>query len=879
MKTAFRKAVILSLLIFLFTPLFSQVLTKKGFIKAVQDADAFYYYDQDYENAAILYEPLVKSYPENYNLAAKLGICYLNIDGKKAEALKLLIKASASIVSYDKDYIEYGEKAPLDTYLYLAIAYHKNDSLQKAVLLYTNAKRKLGGTQLFRSDYIDKQIKDCRYAMEMQKKPLYVSTNLFIPWLSEYPGAYNPAISENDSVFVFTVKKEGKTRILCSYKKETWKKPTDITRQLGQNDGFYSNSITGNGKLLILYINDGGDGNLYYSLRKDSTWTKIKNLGKNINTIYWESHGFITPDGNTLYFTSNRPGGSGELDIWISEKDKDGSWKRPVNCGNVINTPYNETTPFYDNTTGSLLFSSEGNSTMGGYDVFRSEKRNGVWTKPVGLPYSFNSIDDNIFFIPETNKHGYLTSLYNEKNGTRDIYSLKAEDPADKTIRAEGTISLQDGMAVDPVQTQIKLFDQKTGALLKNISVSDSGSFKVVMKPGNFKVLITRIGDKTDTINLNVNKAAKTESKALIDTASFSFEIKPGDYQLFVNHVGYKTDTINLSIPSRFPGTYISINSSLIPEKVFNGDFLTIKNLLFDFDSYKLTEKSIATLEVLNSILLIYQELKIEVAGYTDSKGSTEYNTNLADRRAQAIIDYMVRSGISGSRFVKKAFGNSGFVALNTNPDGSDNPEGRKYNRRVTFGIINPQTGVTIRQDSYTPEHLRQPGSMKYSIVLLNTTDNVASDYFAKLKIDEFHLIRSVKKDSLIIYLIGIFYNKNDASKYLIYAKDKGFKEAYIVTQYDINSLSMSLISPETDNSIITGSKIYTIQLSASKTRLDMKQFEMIKGIKEISSKDGFYRYVSGEYGSFEKAKEALRSIQESGFAKAFIRQINSADN
>ena len=297
------------------------MLSKKGFIKAVQDADIFYYYDQNYDKAAEHYESLLKIYPENSNLLAKLGICYLNLDGKKVDALKLLSKASLNIVSNDKEYLEYGEKAPLDTYLYLAVAYHQNDSLQKALSLYNDARIRLSGTKAFREEYIDNQIRDCRYAMEMKKKPLKLITNLFIPWLNDYPGACNPVLAKNDSVFIFTQKENGKTRILCSYKSGTWKKPVDITKQLGGFDRFYSNSITGDGKLLIIYMDDGGDGNLYYSQRKDSIWTKIKSVGKPINTIYWQSHGFITPDGKTMYFSSNKPGGEGELDIWYSEKN------------------------------------------------------------------------------------------------------------------------------------------------------------------------------------------------------------------------------------------------------------------------------------------------------------------------------------------------------------------------------------------------------------------------------------------------------------------------------------------------------------------------------------------------------------------------------
>jgi hypothetical protein len=115
-----------------------------------------------------------------------------------------------------------------------------------------------------------------------------------------------------------------------------------------------------------------------------------------------------------------------------------------------------------------------GHLGMGGYDVFRSVKRDGTWTEPIGLPYSFNNTLDNTFFIRSNSTTGYITSLFNEKAKSRNIYSISEEENADKTISANGLVSLQDGMAVDPVQMRIQLFDQKTGSLLKNISVNDS---------------------------------------------------------------------------------------------------------------------------------------------------------------------------------------------------------------------------------------------------------------------------------------------------------------------------------------------------------------------------------------------------------------------
>ena len=290
---------------------------------------------------------------------------------------------------------------------------------------------------------------------------------------------------------------------------------------------------------------------------------------------------------------------------------------------------------------------------------------------------------DNTFFILNNNEPGFITSLYDEKTKSRNIYSIVAEDPADKITLAKGTITLQDGMAVDPKLVQ----------------------------------------DTTCTI---LRKQSPTRYISLIDSASFKFEVKPGDYQLFVSHTGYKTDTINLNIPLYFSGNYVSVNSSLIPDKVFGGEFLSINNILFEFNSYELNDEAKSSLELLKSILINYPELKVEVAGYTDSKGSKEYNRILADKRAQTVINYLVTPGTSSSRFVKKAFGKSDFVAVNYNADGSDNPEGRKYNRRVTFGIVDPKTGVIIRQETYTPEHLRQSFSMRYSIVLLKTAEKLS---------------------------------------------------------------------------------------------------------------------------------------------------------
>jgi outer membrane protein OmpA-like peptidoglycan-associated protein len=831
MKTMIRKISVLSLLFlnFFLTPSLSQYLSNKVFIRAVQDADLFFYFNEDYEKAASLFEVLNKQYPGNSNIAAKLGICYLNIDGKKADALKLIIKASENIVKTDKEYLEYGQKAHLDTWFYLAHAYHVNDSLNKAISLYNDVKKRIGPTSAFRIEYIDNQIKACKYAIEMKKTPVKISNDLFVPWLIDFPGATNPVFSENDSVFIFTRKEGEKNHILCSYNNNGWQNPVDITSQLGGYDNLCSNSITAKGDLLVIYMDDGADGNLFTSSRKGSSWSRLKKLNKNINTKYWEAHGFISPDGKQLFFSSNRPDGYGELDIWVSYKESDGSWGPASNLGNTINTQFNDNSPFFEPVTSTLIFSSIGHNGMGGYDVFSSTFKDSKWTKPIGLPYPINTTSDNTLFTEDIEKKGFITSMVNDKTGIRNIYRIVLGELPSETIVANGSVGLQDGMNIVPGLAEIRLSHGDSSQLSEKIEINDNGKFK--------------------------------------------FNTRPGEYIVEIKYPGYKSDTFGLIIPKTFLGKSLTVNSSMIPEKVFSGDFLSIKNIFFDFDSFSLNDEALIDLENLKSVLNNYPELKIEVTGYTDIKGSREYNLGLADRRAQAVINYFASNGLSGSRFFREAAGAKDFIAINTNPDGTDNPEGRQYNRRVTLGIVNPQTGISIRQETYTPPGLREPHSLRYSIVLMKSQEKFYPDYFSDFKMDELFFVRPLIIDSTYFYILGEFKDKSDAESYLIFARNKGFNNCYVVNQYEIQTPHRQLIHESSSGKRIGITKIYTIQLRASKVPLNMDSFKLEEKVREIKGKDGYYRYIYGEFEGFSNAKAALIKVHNTGYGTAFIKE------
>ena len=155
-----------------------------------------------------------------------------------------------------------------------------------------------------------------------------------------------------------------------------WLEPRDITAEANAGSDCLTSSLNTDGDRTIpLHKNDGFDGNIYVTKLVNGKWTPIVKLNKNINTKYYESHAAISADGKKLFFTSNREGSIGELDIWVSEKDATGDWGVAVNLGETINTPYNEETAFISADGKVLTFSSEGHGSMGGYDIFNSRNK------------------------------------------------------------------------------------------------------------------------------------------------------------------------------------------------------------------------------------------------------------------------------------------------------------------------------------------------------------------------------------------------------------------------------------------------------------------------------------------------------------------------
>lgn len=404
-----RGIVFLALLL-LFLPLNGQ---KKSELKEIwMEAESHYLYGE-YELANPLYLMLNELKPGNYNIKYKIGNCYLNIFDEKPKAIPFLEEAIRS-TSYDSKTGKLKEmRAPLDAYFSLANAYRITNSLDSALSTYRFFQQLISKSSAMQNEtFVSQQMQACNVAAEQMKKPV----NVLIQPLKEYinQGSVNdrPVVSFDGNTMAYT-ERRGLESVVYVTRREgnSWGTPVDITLEASMGTDCQTSSLNSDGTELYLFKNDNYDGNIYVTRFENGRWSPVEKLNKNINTRFYESHAAVSSDGKKLYFTSNREGGLGELDLWVSEKDALGDWGVPSNLGNVVNTPYNEETPFISGDGNTLTFSSEGHGSMGGYDIFLSKLSAGQWTSPVNIGYPVSTTDDNLAFQPFNNGNSGLYSI------------------------------------------------------------------------------------------------------------------------------------------------------------------------------------------------------------------------------------------------------------------------------------------------------------------------------------------------------------------------------------------------------------------------------------------------------------------------------------
>lgn len=696
---------------------------------------------KDYPNALKTYLEAYKLAPDDAATNFRVGVSYLHAD-TKSKALPYLEKAYELNASVDED-IDY----------HMGMAYQYNHKYAKAIDHYTAFKNRHKSL----SEIANHKIAECEVGDSLVQHPTYVAIENFGPEINTEFHEYSPLISEDGTTMIFTSNRsddETKVKMGTNYEdiylthrtESGWSAPQKISANINIKFNDAAASLSADGKTLFLYYEDGA-GDIYTSKLVDGQWTTPAPLNKNINTpLFWETSACISADGKKLYFTSNRPGGLGELDIYVSELEKDGEWGKAVNLGPTINTPFHEDSPFIHHDGVTLYFSSDGHPTMGSNDIFRSELKKGKWTKPVNMGYPINSIEyDGFFMLSVDKKIGYYSALRDDGLGNADIYSIRFLDPpvlAKKddavvaSIAPAPEIAITDTLAqADTIQlavtpavidsTLVKTPAVKTDTVavaeqVKQDPQPDSVASPTIAAPivapivaapvvpppaaetfvdpllelqRDMKIVTMLKGKVIDevtaeplgaVITLVNNETQKVVTRITSNPAT-------GDFELIIPHggnFGVSTEKLGYlfnSINFNLPqfAEYQEIDTHIIMVKAEVGSKVVLKNIFFDVGKSDLKNESVAELEKIKELLALNPSLKVQINGHTDITGSTSANMLLSLRRAEAVVAYLVKHGVGSDRVSAKGFGSQRPIVSN-----DDEQEGRELNRRTEIEII-----------------------------------------------------------------------------------------------------------------------------------------------------------------------------------------------
>ena len=426
--------------------------------------------------------------------------------------------------------------------------------------------------------------------------------------------------------------------------KGVWQPAKPVAGKLNTNFNEGAQNISQDGQWLIFtgcnYPEGLGSCDLYISYKnKNGEWSEAENLGRTLNTEFWESAPSLSPDKRDLYFSSTRPGGYGGSDIWVSHRNPAGQWQKPENLGPQINTAGDDGCPFIHADNQTLYFNSNGHKGYGMSDLFITRKNeNGTWQDPQNLGYPINTIDDEGSLIVSSDGETayYASDKGDYKNGL-DLYSFKLRDDikAYKTMWVKG-----------------KIYDKKT-----NFGLPSSVELTTI----DSAFVLSELQTDEDGNYLTTLPAGK-------------------NYAFTVNRKGYLFYSENFAMAGSISDSPMVVNIALQP--IEKGASIILKNIFFDTKEYNLKTTSYAELNKVAALMNENPKLIIQIAGYTDNVGKPADNLLLSVNRAKAVIAYLENKGIEQKRLMGKGFGESKAVAPNTSDFG------REQNRRTELSII-----------------------------------------------------------------------------------------------------------------------------------------------------------------------------------------------
>jgi len=646
--------------------------------RLVKDGDAALM-KGDRKSALNLYLQAYGKNPSNDDANYKIGRLYLT-STYTHKSLPYLEKA-----------YQLNPKVEKDVLYYLGMAYQVNLKFDNAIDCFTKYRATLPITDPL-IPKIDRKIYECNNGKEFMANPVPVKIETIGNVInSTYPD-FAPVISADEQVLIFTSRRPGSTGELLddegNYFEDIyisnkvngkWGSPKNIGSSINTDGHDASIALSADGTELLIY-KDEGSGDIYYcKKRKDDTWSKPMPIEGTVNNRkYYENAAALSPDGKTLFFSSNREGGYGGLDIYMVTMDENELWGKPVNLGSTVNTAEEEESPFMDFDGVTLYFSSRAHKGMGGYDIFKTfyDSTSGKWAEPINMGFPINSADDDInFVLSGDGKHGYYASAKEDGLGEKDIYVITMPPREDtkelikkmkamnlKTVEVDSAI-VQSFDSIPPPSTVVLL-----PVIIKGV-VKEAETGKPIKS-------LVQLSDHNGKVVATVN----TDSDGL-----FAFEVSnegSSQYTLSTEKDGFGFVNKTFSVPGNKESKQ-EITQNLALKTLTVGNIFVLRNIYFDFDRSTIKPESNKELNNLLQLLQNNPTMKIEISGHTDNKGSDEYNLVLSKDRAEAVVKWLVSKGIPRSRLEYEGYGETRPLATN-----DDEVEGRELNRRTEFKIL-----------------------------------------------------------------------------------------------------------------------------------------------------------------------------------------------
>ena len=488
---------------------------------------------------------------------------------------------------------------------------------------YAN-KQKESGLEIDYDLLLEERLRNCKY---IERVATTVSTG---PAAKALPAEVNsevddylPTVSNSGDLMIFTrTDRKGNQNIFRSeHVDSSWAKARSFGKEINTNKNEGMAKLEAHGRRFYFtgcFRPDSEGGcDIYRAIFENQKIKETQKLTGSLNGAEWDSQPSVTCDGQTLYFTSNREGGLGGADLWMSVLNPDGSWSAATNLGPSINTPGDEEAPYISNDGNTLFFTSTGHPGQGEGDLFIARRTQEVWGNPENLDYPFNSPGKEIgFFLHADGKTAYFSSARAGGSGGLDIYSVELPEKfrPDPTILLEGQVV--DQVTNEPVPAFIKISREEEH---RYIQTNETGGFFICL-PGN---------------------------------KGYSFQINEPDYDYFIDarfvaatgHLDPARALLKLK-PKQMKPTLVAQKSIAQKEE---------KRVQFFFasDSYSLTHEDLLELEALAKTLNKKRSWSAEVIGYADGSGSKDYNKWISEQRAQKIMAYLRAQGVAADQIVK----------------------------------------------------------------------------------------------------------------------------------------------------------------------------------------------------------------------------------